>query len=147
MKKCFSIIFVLNLLMIASVQASAEGIASKSRALFEVISMIEAARYDLPVSYEVRDIEIITDDQVCENVVAQDVVDAFVVMLEAYQEVFPDDELPYEEATSDFSNLVGSSDYVRCESVDDQDLEILKIVTFTSPSNSFQVTFLHHQLK
>ena len=58
MKNCLSIIFALNLLMIAPAQASERGLAAKSRALFEVISAIEAARYDLPVSYEVRESEL-----------------------------------------------------------------------------------------
>tara|TARA_R110000868_G_scaffold204946_3_gene453185 strand:- start:52731 stop:53174 length:444 start_codon:yes stop_codon:yes gene_type:complete len=147
MKICLSIIIALNLLTFASAQASERGMTNKSRALFEVISAVEAARYDLPVSYEVRESAQLISANVCEEVEAGVVVDAFEQMIEAYQVVFPDDELPYAAAIADFSALVGQSYYTRCQSFEDQSFETLKVSVFTSLDHSFKVTFLHHSLK
>ncbi|MBH48218.1 MAG: hypothetical protein CME71_08620 [Halobacteriovorax sp.] len=147
MKICLSIIIALNLLTLVTAQASERGMTNKSRALFEVISAVEAARYDLPVSYEVRESAQLIAPDVCEEVVADVVVDAFEAMIEAYQVVFPDDELPYAAAIADFSTLVGQSFYTRCQSFEDQSFETLKVSVFTSLDHSFKVTFLHHSLK
>lgn len=147
MKNRFAITIILNLLMSASLLAFEGGIATKSRALFEVISAIEAARYDLPVSYEVVDNEMSFNGSDCFVVDAGAVVLAFEEMLEAYQVVFPDDELPYSAAIEDFSALVGASDYLQCESQSDEDREIVKTVSFKSLGSSFKVAFLHHVFK
>lgn len=149
MKNCLSIIFALNLLMIVNTQASERGMATKSRALFEVISAVEAARYDLSVSYEVSESLLPVKPLECEEVVGGEVVLAFEDMIEAYQVVFPDDELPYEQAIADFSALVGPSLYVRCQALSNQARESLKIISFKSidSSNPFKVTFLHHQFR
>ncbi|PIR28617.1 MAG: hypothetical protein COV38_15195 [Bdellovibrionales bacterium CG11_big_fil_rev_8_21_14_0_20_38_13] len=147
MKNCLSIIFALNLLMIAPAQASERGLAAKSRALFEVISAIEAARYDLPVSYEVRESELPLKPENCKEVDAVDVVLAFEDMVSSFQEVFPDDELPYEQAISDFSDMVGNNVYVRCEASNSDMRDNMKVISFKSVDSSFKVSFLHHQYK
>tara|TARA_R110000868_G_scaffold226115_10_gene478636 strand:+ start:1528 stop:1971 length:444 start_codon:yes stop_codon:yes gene_type:complete len=147
MKICLSIIIALNLLTFASAHASERGVTNKSRALFEVISAIEAARYDLPVSYEVRESAQLVSPDICEDVVSGVVVDAFEEMVESYQVVFPDDELPYAAAIADFQALVGNGQYKRCQSFEDQSFETLKVSAFSSLDSSFKVTFLHHSLK
>lgn len=147
MKNRFAITIVLNLLMSATALAFEGGIVTKSRALFEVISAVEAARYDLPVSYEVVENEMSFAEGECFKVDAGEVVLAFEEMLEAYQVVFPDDELPYYAATEDFSALVGNSDYLQCENQVEAEREIVKTVSFKSLGSSFKVAFLHHVFK
>ncbi len=133
--------------MTVSAQASERGLAAKSRALFEVISAIEAARYDLPVSYELRESILPLKPENCSEVDSVDVVIEFEEMISAFQEVFPDDELPYEEAIADFSSLVGSSQYVRCEAENSDSRDNVTVISFKSMSSSFKVSFLHHQYK
>lgn len=133
--------------MIASAQASEGGFVAKSRALFEVVSTIEAARYDLPVSYEVSESALSASDVDCYEVAADEVVEAFTDMLSGYQEVFPDEELPYEQATNDFAAMVGEQVFVRCEISEDEVLEVVKSISFHALDNSFKVTFLHHLFK
>ncbi len=133
--------------MIAGVQASERGLVAKSRALFEVISAIEAARYDLPVSYEVSESSLPLKPENCKEVDAVDVIVEFEQMVSAFQEVFPDDELPYEEAIADFSFLVGSSIYIRCEAKSSDSRDNVTVISFKSMSSSFKVSFLHHQYK
>lgn len=147
MKSCLSIILVLNLLTIASVQASEGRIVAKSRALFEVISAVEAARYDLPVSYEIRDLNNTPATEECSEVVSSEVVSVFEEMLESYQSVFPDDELPYSEAIEDFKALVGPSNYNHCKAYAHATGELVVVESFKSLSSSFKVTFLHHQFQ
>ncbi len=151
MKKLTPIIFVLNLLMTISAWASEGGVKSKSQALFEVISTIEAARYDLPVFYEIEEASFFNNvsEAVCLEVQAFDVLEAFWDMLDAYQEVFPDEELPYEQAVNDFAALVGEGEFMRCESVREEVKETVRTVSFTSlnSDNSFKVTFLHHLVR
>lgn len=147
MKNRLTIIFVLNLLMIAGAQALEGGIATKSRALFEVISAVEAARYDLPVSYELYQDNTGNSEEKCSVVDAQEVVLAFEDMVSAYRVVFPDDELPYEQAIADFAALVGSSEYSHCRFERDLGRETVVVESFKSLSTSFKVTFLHHQIQ
>lgn len=147
MKNRFAITIILNLLMSATALAFEGGIATKSRALFEVISAVEAARYDLPVSYEVVENEMSFTEGECFKVDAGEVILAFEEMVAAYQVVFPDDELPYYAAIEDFSALVGSTDYLQCENQVIADRETVKTISFKSLGSSFKVAFLHHVFK
>jgi len=147
MKNRLSIILVLNLLMIVAGQASEGRIAAKSRALFEVISAIEAARYDLPVSYELNDEIVISDGQDCQQVAGLEVVLAYDEMIEAYQNVYPDEELPYEAARMDFVQLVGSSDYIHCHYERLSGHEVVEVESFKAVSGAFKVSFVHHIFK
>ena len=147
MKNRFAFIFVLNLLMIVVGQASEGGFAAKSRALFEVISAIEAARYDLPVSYELNDGAEAPASQNCQQVAADEVIFEYDQMIEAYQLVYPDEELPYDSARKDFIQLVGVSDYIQCSYERVSGFEVVEIESFKSISGSFMVSFVHHIFK
>lgn len=110
--------FFISLFILTSVQARTIFSFNDSIALQSISSMLTDYTEDLHVSYRISDKKnIIKDQSRCEQVGSDVALDAFKEAINAVLKVFPDEEIPYNEALNDMKDYLDVAPLTLCKYV------------------------------
>lgn len=132
--------FLVSVFLFTTLHAQVIYNFQQSNAIQTVISALSENAEDLPNSYRVSDKKFLVEDiSHCLSVPASNALMSFKTAMDSLLRIFPDEEIPYEEALNDMRDYLGVDPLIVCKYLHSDELRTIITLYYFDKSDKIHL--------